>query len=456
MALDSQTSQRPHPLQGLLASLMQRKEQMAAPSTQQDQPLETPDEGQIPLPGLAVPQTAAEKYAPMPQVPAPVPQNPLDGLAAGMSPQTALDGQMRPRVVDDGDGQTRDRIVPGMPLDPQARQNLRPELRGNSLEDWQIYNDQAQAYKPENHNGFWRGVGMGALRGLADSMRANDNNLWAGLGGAIAGTTAGAVDKSYDERYFNDRYAKPRAQEGLARAEDAEKTRQGMETADANEEYKRQQTRNLTNRPQQEAVRRSVGALQVYQKGKNPEYDQWLADNGYQLLDFDKRNGGKPVVIDSAGHKYVLDLDTNTPTDLNITDASKVPNAAGLLPRDEMLRIEQEANRNTRVSEGALNRSSRERTASTAESGRNTRAADAESGRNTRASGKNLGGAPVPRSAVITRAKAIQAADPNGEMTFAQAYSRASQEVYKAKGTIADDPAPTESHSLGAPARLAQ
>lgn len=451
MAIELQRTNS-HPLQGLLASLMQRKEQPSAPMFQQDQPLETPPEGQIPLPGLAVPQTAAEKYAPMAQVPPVAPQNPLDGLGQGMSVPTALDGQMRSRIADDGDGQTRDRIVPGMPVSPPARQNLRPELHGNSLEDWQLYNDQAQAYKAEDHNGRLRSTFAQGLRGLADAMRANGNDPWAGLGGLGAGLVAGGVDPSQDEFYYNEHYAKPRAQEGLGRAENAEKTRQGMETADANEEYRRQQTRNLTNRPQQEAVKNSVKTLQHYRKGENVEYDQWLSDNGYQLLDFDKRNGGKPVVIDSAGHKYVLDLDTNTPTDLGLVDKSKVPNEAGLLPRDEMVRIEQEANRTSRESEGAANRSSRERIASSAEAGRNSRNASNESGRNTRAAGRSLEGNGVPRSKVIARAKRILASDPNGEMTYTQAYTQAVNEVRLRKGTIVDDPAEDQPQGQLAPA----
>lgn len=444
----AQPRKQPHPLAGFADFIKRRGEGDLDPFA----PGGTPTFSGEPVDFSPQEPNAAEKFAPMPAPQAP-PQTMADRyMGQAQSTESILAG---PTAGGLGlhfaaDPQMRDRSVPGVAATQNRPMNERPELHGNSLADWEDYNRQAESYKPENHNSRITGIVAQALRGFADRYNQT-GDFWQSVGGAGAGGVAAAIDPSQDEYYHNENYAKPRSVQGLARAMQTEKDRTGIQSAESLNRERDARTKNLGSKPQRDAVTTSIKALQRYKYGEDPEYDQWLESNGFKLQDFDKRNGGKPIFRDSAGKTYQYNMDTGRLEDTGIIDASKAPNAAGLLPKDEMTRIEREADRKSRESEGALNRSSREGIAANAESGRNRRADQSQAGMDRR---HDLQGAPVPRSAVIAKANKIKAADPDGTMTFAQAYEKAAAEVYHNKGTIADDPPPVPGQveaGVGAP-----
>lgn len=164
------------------------------------------------------------------------------------------------------------------------------------------------------------------------------NYAGAAIGGGIRGILENLLSPNDEAEAFKQREL------GQVRGNIKAKTDAAKAAADATESTARANYYNTqaaelpdTNRQKREsAATKNVVALvknlPYYQRGENPDFDQQLADAGLVVADFDKRNGGKPVVSEVGGHSRVWDWEKNDWKDLGVSDRSKVPDQGGVLP----------------------------------------------------------------------------------------------------------------------------
>jgi len=188
--------------------------------------LETPPAGQIPRPGITPNFTGTA--------------NQFNGMGIGGNTATAP-GITEPVNINQTPGMNvRGRVIPQFTMDGpaadqptppvvQPRPNIRPKFAdtGDPVGDAKRYEAEATAYKPENHNGFWRGIGIQALRGL-DQGYQRTHSVEGALSGAATGAIAGAVDPTQDEYWYNENVAKPQSRAQVDRALDTQKTEAGI------------------------------------------------------------------------------------------------------------------------------------------------------------------------------------------------------------------------------------
>lgn len=134
-------------------------------------------------------------------------------------------------------------------------QPIRAEGGETQLEDQEAYQRMLQGYKPEDHNGRFKSVLLGALRGYGAG----------GVSGAAAGAVQHGIDPSSDETYHNER-EKGRVGKVIKGERDRQKEELDLK-------YKEAQVKKAQEPPQPHYMDSEDGPLAVRDNQARPIYD---------------------------------------------------------------------------------------------------------------------------------------------------------------------------------------